>query len=111
MVMTDTATAMGYMKPSRIPRLTPRDAMMKENSPICAKLKPPSTEFFRFCPDISIPMVPKIGCPMTVTKNIIRIGSQYFTIMSGSTIIPTDTKKMAPNMSLIPLVRCSTLST
>ena len=36
----------------------------------------------------------------TVGRGVKLAGHAYSTIMAGSTIIPTDTKKMAPNKSL-----------
>ena len=73
--------------------------MIKANSPICVKLNPHCMAIFNGCPDSNTPPVPKIVCPNNMATTIARIGQMYSTIMFGSTIIPTDTKKIAPNKS------------
>ena len=42
----------------------------------------------------------KSGCPTMTVRVMMRMGSQYWAIMAGSTIMPTETKKMAPKRSL-----------
>ena len=91
------------MKPRITPRLTPSPAMMKENSPSCARLKPVCTAVFRPRPATRAPSEPNRVIPITVTMVRIRIGTQCCAMTCGSTIIPTDTKKMAPNRSLMPV--------
>ena len=81
-------------------RLTPSEAMMKANSPICVRLNPHCMAVFSGCPESRTPAVPKMVCPSSTASTMARIGNLYSTIMAGSTIIPTDTKKMAPNRSL-----------
>ena len=100
MVTTETATTMGYRKLLVTPRDTPRVAMMKENSPICDSEKPLWTAVFSGWPDRSTPSMAKNGWPMMTVRVMMRMGSQYWAIMAGSTIMPTDTKKMAPKRSL-----------
>ena len=109
-VMTDTATTIGYRKLPVTPRETPRVAMMKANSPICVSEKPHCIAVFSDCPDRSTPVVAKNSWPIMTVRVITTIGSQYCPIMAGSTIIPTDTKKMAPNRSLTGLTRRSMCS-
>jgi hypothetical protein len=48
--------------------------------------------------------------PNNVRNVTTATGHPYSIIACGSIIIPTDTKKIAPNKSLTGLVRCSTFS-
>ena len=108
--MTDTATTIGYKKWLVTCSDTPSEAMIKANSPICVKLKPHCMAVFSGCPASSTPSVPKRDCPRITAKVITTIGPAYSTIMAGSTIMPTDTKKMAPNKSLTGFTSRSILS-
>ena len=56
--------------------------------------------FFNGLPESITPNVPNTDCPKITAKVMTRIGTAYSTIIAGSTIIPTDTKKMAPKRSL-----------
>ena len=109
-VITDTATIIGYKKLLITPRLMPREAIIKENSPICARLKPQCTEVLRLWPEASTPPVEKISLPIIVATTSTKIGSACSRRIAGSTIMPTDTKKTAPNKSLIGATRCSIFS-
>ena len=73
--------------------------MIKANSPICDILKPHFIASFNGCPANTKPNVPKKACPTMMVKVKAAIGQAYSTNTSGSTNIPTDTKKMAPNKS------------
>ena len=88
----------------------PKEAMMKENSPICARLKPQCTEVFRLWPEASTPPVEKISLPIIVAMTKTKMGSQCSSSRAGLTIMPTDTKKIAPNKSLIGATKCSIFS-
>ena len=110
-VITETATTIGYMYSSIIPRLIPNEAIIKANSPICASANPLDTAFGRLCPERSIPMLLNTSFPTSVTRIITTIGMMYFAIISGCTIIPTEIKKTAPKRSFTPLVNVSTRST
>ena len=71
-VITDTATTMGYRKLLVTCRLTPSDAMMKANSPICVKLKPLCMAILSGWPDSNTPKVPNMVCPkITAMTNAI----------------------------------------
>ena len=74
--------------------------MMKANSPICVKLKPHCMAVFSGWPAKTTPSVPKVACPTMTANVMITMGQAYSTIMAGSTIMPTEVKKMAPNKSL-----------
>ena len=65
---------------------------------------------FNGCPASNTPNVPNKDCPMITAKVITMIGPPYSTIIKGSTIIPTETKKIAPNKSFTGLTRRSMLS-
>ena len=108
--MTDTATTIGYKKWLVTCSDTPSEAIIKANSPICVRLKPHCIAVFSGCPASSTPSVPKRDCPRMTARVITTIGPAYSTIMAGSTIMPTDTKKMAPNKSLTGFTRRSMLS-
>ena len=97
--MTETATTIGYKKSLVTCNETPRDAMINANSPICVRLNPHCIAVFKGLPESITPKVPKIDCPKMTAKVITIIGTAYSTIIAGSTIIPTDTKKIAPKRS------------
>ena len=105
--MTDTATTIGYKKSLVTLSDTPSEAMMKANSPICVRLKPHCMAIFNGCPESNTPKVPKTACPTMTASVMTRIGTAYWTIMPGSTIMPTDTKNTAPNRSLTGLTNRS----
>ena len=74
--------------------------MIKANSPICVRLNPHCMAVFKGWPAKTTPNVPKSACPTMTAIVITRIGNAYSPIMAGSTIIPTETKKIAPKRSL-----------
>ena len=78
----------------------PRVAMMKANSPICVSEKPASMATLRFWPVTSIPNVPNSIMPTITTPDSTRIGAQYWAMICGSTIMPTDMKNTEPKRSL-----------
>ena len=88
----------------------PKEAIMKENSPICARLKPHKIEVCRFCPESSTPPAEKISLPAMVTIISTIMGSQYSTSSAGSTSMPTETKNTAPKISFTGVKRCSIFS-
>ena len=55
MVITDTATMIGEINGSSTLSETPSPAIMKANSPICARLNPDLMEVFSGSPDKSTP--------------------------------------------------------
>ena len=77
----------------------PSEAMMKANSPICDMLKPHFIASFRGCPAKTKPKVPNRACPTTMVSTKATMGHAYSTNTTGSTNMPTETKKMAPNQS------------
>ena len=81
--------------------------MIQANSPICARLNPDLTEVFSVCPDKRTPNVEKQALPTMVTSVMIATGHAYSTSIAGSTNIPTETKKIAPNKSFTGLMICS----
>ena len=83
--------------------------MMKANSPICERLIPVCTATFSDSPDISTPAADITAFTTMVTSESMTMGSQYCIRICGSTIIPTDTKKMAPNRSLMLFISFSIL--
>ena len=97
----------GYTKSSSTFNDTPKAAIIKANSPICAKLKPDCIDVLSGCPDNKTPNEEKKAFP-TIVTNVIRItGHAYCTRTAGSTNIPTETKKIAPNRSFTGLIICS----
>ena len=85
----------------------PSVAMMNENSPIGARLMPPLMEVSRSCPHIIIPMVANMSLNTTAMIAIGTIEVQRAAMTDGSTIMPTERKNTAPNMSFTPRVTCS----
>ena len=66
-VITDTATTIGYTLLSRTPNDIPIEAMIKANSPICVRLNPDCMAIRNGCPVMSMPAVPKIIMPTITT--------------------------------------------
>ena len=97
----------GYSVSVITPRLTPKVAMIKENSPICARLNPDCIATFKLSPEAMTPNVAKIIRPISTTKVRIITSTPYSAIIAGSIIIPTDTKKTAPNRFFKGSMRCS----
>ena len=93
------------MTPSEMPRL----AMMNENSPIGAREMPPLNAVSGSWPESIIPIVANISLATTASIAIGTIEVQRAAMMPGSTIIPTDRKNIAPNISFMPAVTLSTL--
>ena len=75
--------------------------MIKLNSPIWQKQKPPCMAVLRGFPLSRIPVVADSDLNTTMVPAIISIGPIYFTSTSGFTSMPTDTKNTAPNRFLI----------
>ena len=73
-VTAETATTIGYKKVLVAFRVTPKVAMIKENSPICDKLIPVLIESFKGCPDNNAPNVELMDCPKMVTTDRIMTG-------------------------------------
>ena len=74
---------------------------MKPNSPSWARLNPVWTALFRPFPAVSTPSVTKIMSEIRTTRVMTSMVPQCSAITCGATIIPTETKKIAPNISLI----------
>ena len=96
MVITDTATTTGYRKSPITPSDRPREAMINENSPICAIENPHRIADFSDSPPSMKEKEPKIPCPIRIVITSMKMGKAYSTSISGSTSIPTETKKIAP---------------
>ena len=92
------------------PRVFPSPAMINANSPTCARLKPVCSAVLMFLPAIITPNADTKVLPKIVINESIRIGNQYSARIFGSTIIPTETKNIAPNKSLMLLRLCSMCS-
>lgn len=73
-VITDTATIIGEINGSSTLSETPNPAMMKANSPICAKLNPDLTEIFSGSPDNNTPNDEKMALPIIVTSVMMMTG-------------------------------------
>ena len=84
--------------------------MIKANSPICAIEKPLCMASLRLQPESRKPTEPKMACPTRMASVMMTIGSQYSRSTAGSTSMPTDTKKTAPNMSFTGLMSFSIMS-
>ena len=95
-VITDTATTTGYRKSLITPSERPSEAMINENSPICAIEKPQRMADLSDSPPNIKENVPKMPCPIKIVSTRQIIGMAYSIRIFGSTSIPTDTKKMAP---------------
>ena len=80
---------------------------MKENSPIWPKHAPAFKASCKLLPDTKTPMVPKIGLKSNSMPRSNKSVGQCSRIELGTTIMPTDTKKMAPNKFFIGVMRCS----
>ena len=109
-VITDTATIIGEINGSSTLRETPKPAMIKANSPICAKPNPDLMEIFSDSPDKRTPNEENMALPIMVTSVIIITGQAYSTNTAGLTNIPTDTKKIAPKRSFTGCIICSICS-
>lgn len=72
---------------------TPSPAIMKANSPICARLNPDLMEVFSGSPDKSTPNEEKMVLPIMVTSVMMMTGQAYSTNTAGFTSIPTETKR------------------
>ena len=72
---------------------------MKANSPICVRQKPDWMAVFRGWFAKRRPHVPKMICPKMIARVMMMIGTMYCVMTAKSTIMPTDTKKMAPKVS------------
>ena len=83
---------------------------MKANSPICVSEKLHCMAVFSGWPESRKPPVLNKVCPSMIAKMIQRMGTMCCPMRATSTIIPTDTKKMAPKRSLTGLTRCSIFS-
>ena len=81
--------------------------MMKENSPICARLMPACTEVRVPLPVRNAPSDTAITLPTITTTVRTSTGTQCSAISAGSMSMPTETKKMAANMSRTGATRCS----
>ncbi len=82
--------------------------MMNENSPICARLIPAWTEVrvplpVRKAPRVTLTIFPRITATVSTT-----MATQWRAMSAGLMSMPTDTKKMAANMSRTGWTRCST---
>ena len=82
------------------PSERPSEAMMKENSPICAIENPQRMADFRLSPPSMNEREPKMDCPMRMVSTRMRMGRAYSSRIWVSTSMPTDTKKMAPKRFL-----------
>ena len=109
-VMTDTAIITGYMKSRSTPRDMPRVASMKANSPTWATLKPQITERSMPLPASRAPDAAKKEVPVSTARVIASTIPQCSAMTPGSSIIPTETKNMAPNRVLRPETSCIILS-
>ena len=85
-------------------------AIMKANSPICARLNPDLMEVFSGSPDKSTPNEEKMALPIMVTSVMMMTGQVYSTNTAGFTSIPTETKKIAPKRSFTGCMICSICS-
>src|SRR5688572_2063015 len=109
-VITETATAIGYKCGLITPNESPNDAIINENSPICDKLIPVCIDDLSGCPAIITPTVTKNGLANNNTSVASNTGNQYSLITEISISIPTETKNTAPNMFFSGLVTCSIFS-
>ena len=78
------------------PSDSPSEAMINENSPICAIEKPQRMADFSDSPPSMKEKEPKTDCPTRMVSTSRMMGTAYSTMICGSTSMPTDTKKMAP---------------
>ena len=109
-VKTDTATTMGYRKSLVTPSDVPRVARMKANSPICVSEKEHFMEVFRDWPESRNPQVLRIVWPSMTAAMMLMMGTIYSMMRFTSTIMPTDTKKIAPKRFFTGATRCSICS-
>ena len=78
---------------------SPREAMMKENSPICPRLMPAWTEVRTPYPARNAPTETPVTLPATTRHRNTTVGSQYRSTRAGSIIMPTETKNTAAKAS------------
>ena len=69
-VIAEAATAIGYKKSLVTFKVKPKVAMIKENSPIWAKLIPACTDVFKGWPDSNEPNPAKINLPKIMQVDI-----------------------------------------
>ena len=74
-MITDTATTTGYRKSLMTPNDRPNDAMINENSPICAIEKPQRMADFRLSPPSMNENEPKIACPIRMVSTNATMGN------------------------------------
>ena len=86
MVITETATMIGYTKSSSTFNDTPKAAIIKANSPICAKLKPDCIDVLSGCPDNRTPNEEKKAFP-TIVTNVIKITGNHIVHQQAVSIV------------------------
>ena len=89
------------MKSLITPRVQPTPAMMNPNSPSCARLNPVWTALSKPLPVRMMPAPAKMMWLIITITESSRIIAQCSAITDGATIIPTETKNMAPKRFLI----------
>ena len=67
-------------------------------------------EVFSDWPESRKPQVLRMVCPSMTAAMMLMIGTMYSMMRFTSTIMPTDTKKMAPKRFLTGATRCSIFS-
>ena len=67
-------------------------------------------EVFSDWPESRKPQVLRMVCPSMTAAMMLTIGTMYWTMRATSTIMPTDTKKMAPKRFLTGATKCSIFS-
>ena len=83
---------------------------MKANSPICVSENEHCMEVFSDWPDSRNPQVLRMVWPSMTAAMMLTMGMMYSMMSATSTIMPTDTKKMAPKRFLTGATRCSMVS-
>ena len=73
--MTDTATTTGYKKSLMTPSDSPKEAMMNENSPICAMENPQRMADFRLSPPSMKASEPNMACPARMVSTSVSMGA------------------------------------
>ena len=107
-VSAETATATGYRKSPVACSVRPSPAMMKENSPICARLSPARTEVRIPIPVRKAPSETPTILPTTTVAVSAPTASQWRATSAGSMSMPTETKNTAANTSRTGSTRRST---
>ena len=100
-VTAETVTATGYRKSRVAPVERPSAAMMKENSPICARLIPARIDVRIPWPARNDQNVTPIMFPARTRARKTTMGIQCRTMSAGSISIPTETKNTAAKPSHI----------